>query len=164
MRGNFITDRRGTLNPNYKDGRRNTRLYRIWANMKTRCYNAKSESYIYYGGRGVTICPEWLNDFQTFYKWSILNGYADNLTIDRIDVNGNYEPSNCRWVTVAIQSNNRRNNHFVTIDGITKTLSEWCIHYGVNYKTVRDRLRRGWNYIDALQKPIETKFGKKRVI
>lgn len=163
MRGNRITDRHGALNSNYKDSRKNTCLYRIWVNMKNRCYNSKTEMFKYYGGRGITICDEWRNDFTAFYNWSIINGYSDDLTIDRIDVNGNYEPSNCRWVSVAEQNVNRRNNHYITLNGITKSLSEWCRYYSINYQTVQDRLRRGWNYSDALQKPIETKF-RKRVV
>lgn len=91
------------------------------------------------------------------------NGYAEDLTIDRIDNNSNYEPLNCRWVTVKEQSVNRANNCYITIGEETKVLSEWCEIYNINYKTVRDRLRRGWSYKDALTKPVQTKF-RKRVI
>lgn len=163
MRGNFVTDRCGDLNPNYKHGRKNTRLYRIWANMKTRCYNTHSTHYKRYGGRGITVCEEWKNDFKAFYDWSMTNGYAENLTIDRIDNNGNYEPLNCRWVTVKEQSANRCNNRYVAIEGETKALSEWCEIYNINYKTVRDRLRRGCSYKKALTMPVQTKF-RKRVV
>ena len=163
MRCNFITDRHGNLNPNYKDGRKNTRLYRIWGNMKSRCYNVHVTHYERYGGRGIKVCDEWKNDFKAFYDWSMSNGYTDNLTIDRINNNGNYEPLNCRWVTVKEQSINRSNNHHVAIDDEIKTLSEWCEIYNINYKTVRDRLKRGWNYKDALTIPVKTKF-RKRVV
>lgn len=83
------------------------RLYHTWNGIKYRCENKNSKDYPHYGGRGIKMCPEWRNDFQAFYDWAMSNGYADNLTIDRIDVNGNYEPSNCRWITVAEQNRNK---------------------------------------------------------
>lgn len=90
-------------------GQSNTRLFRIWANMKTRCYLNTKPDYKYYGGRGITICDEWKNDFQVFYDWAMCHGYREDLTIDRINVNGNYEPSNCRWVDMKTQNKNKRN-------------------------------------------------------
>lgn len=85
-----------------------SRLYRIWLGMKTRCSNSNNHSYKYYGGRGITMCEEWFNDYLAFKQWSLDHGYAENLTIDRIDVNGNYEPSNCRWITMSEQQSNKR--------------------------------------------------------
>lgn len=85
-----------------------TRLYRIYYKMKERCYRPKNDNYKYYGGLGVIICDEWLNDFKRFAEWALSNGYSDNLTIDRIDPSGNYEPSNCRWITIQEQQRNRR--------------------------------------------------------
>ena len=161
MRGNFTKDRNGCKNPNYKHGLRKTRLFSIWANMKTRCQNPNTPVYEYYGARGITVCDEWKDDFQSFYDWSMMNGYSDNLTIDRIDNDGNYEPSNCRWVTMKEQSENTRRNHIVVLNEISKPLSVWCNIYNINYKTVRDRLKRGWSYQDALSKPVQTKFRKK---
>lgn len=92
-------------------GKSNTKLYNVWRGMKKRCYCQENENFKYYGGRGITICEEWRDNFEAFYTWAISNGYADNLSIDRIDVNGNYEPSNCRWATVAEQNRNKRKTY-----------------------------------------------------
>lgn len=114
-------------------GKRNTRLYEIWAGMKSRCLNPSIREYKWYGAKGVVICPEWLNDFQAFYDWAIAHGYADNLTIDRIDNNKGYSPDNCRWATKKEQQNNRSNNRFLTYNGETHNISEWAKKFGVEY-------------------------------
>lgn len=118
------------------------RLYSIYTDMKTRCYNSRSNGYSDYGGRGILICDEWRNDFHSFYDWAISHGYLDNLSIDRIDVNGNYEPSNCKWSTAKEQVRNRRNTLLFECGTEKKTLKEICDLFGLNYKTEHTRLSR----------------------
>lgn len=162
MRGNFITDRNGNKNPNYKHGLRNTRLFRIWNNMKTRCYNPNAEHYDRYGERGIIVCDEWLNDFQAFYDWAMSNGYQENLTLDRKDNDGPYSPNNCRWATQKEQANNTSRCKYITINGETKTAREWCTITGVNYSTALDRIRTcGWSPEKAVTTPPNPKFRKK---
>lgn len=128
-----------------------TRLYWIWAKMKSRCMNYKDKYFADYGGRGITVCDEWLK-FEDFQDWAMANGYTDELTIDRIDVNGNYEPSNCRWATRMEQTANRRVSRCITFDGKTKTISQWAAEYGLNYYTLYSRVKRGWPIEEALQR------------
>jgi hypothetical protein len=109
-----------------KHGMTGTRIYMTWQNIIKRCKSKTDKSYKWYGGRGITICEEWANDFQSFYNWALENGYSDDLTIDRIDVNGNYEPSNCRWVTFKEQQRNKSNNVYIEYNGQIKTLCEWA--------------------------------------
>lgn len=134
-----------------------TRLYGVWLNMIERCEREQSDSFQNYGGRGIKVCPEW-HDFATFRDWAVLAGYDENAprgecTIDRIDVNGNYCPENCRWANVKTQSNNRRNNRMIEHNGEVKTLSEWVDIYGTSYKLVLDRLGLGWDFERALTAP-----------
>lgn len=119
--------------------------------MKQRCYNENNTRYKHYGGRGIAVCDEWRNNFQAFYDWSMANGYKDTLTIDRIDVNGNYEPNNCRWITNKEQQRNRRDNKLYTINNVTKCLSEWCEIYNINYSTAHYRLLKGLTIKQALE-------------
>ena len=143
-----VTNRQTTHNSS------KTRLFRIWQHMKARCYNPNYKFYSYYGGRGITICDEWRNDFISFQQWSLSHGYTDELTLDRINTNGNYEPDNCRWVTRKIQQNNNRRNLNFTINGETKTLAQWCEIYGVPHRRTRYRaIDLGWDIVDALTIP-----------
>lgn len=116
------------------------RILRIYGAMKHRCYNKNDERYNDYGGRGIIICDEWLNDYFKFKEWALNNGYKDNLSIDRVNVNGNYEPSNCRWCTQKEQMNNTRVNKMLEYKGRTQTLSEWCDELKLNYFRVKARL------------------------
>lgn len=122
------------------------RLHNIWSLMKSRCYNKNNKSYHIYGGRGISVCDEWKNDYECFKNWAESNGYSDELTIDRIDVNGNYEPNNCRWITIEKQQNNRRNNKRITIGNSTHTIAEWSKISGVSQTTIWARIfKYGWN-------------------
>ena len=135
-----------------KHGMSYSRLYKVWKDMKGRCYKPTSKRFSAYGARGIKVCDEWLS-FENFYKWSLSNGYSDDLTIDRINNDGNYEPSNCRWVTMKTQANNRRTNHLLTYKGETHTLKEWAEITGINYNTLVGRINRlGWSIEKTLNK------------
>lgn len=131
-----------------------TRLYKIWSAIKDRCYNENSKEYIDYGGRGISMCKSWRDSFEVFRDWALENNYSDNLTIDRIDFNGNYEPNNCRWTTMKEQSNNRRSNHLLTYNGKTQTMTQWAEELGLGYCTLQSRINRdGWTVEEALTIP-----------
>ena len=132
-----------------------SKLYKVWSGMKTRCYNKNFIYYCNYGGRGIIICDEWLNDFATFYNWAIANGYKDHLTIDRLDVNGNYEPSNCRWATRKEQNNNMTKNIIIKYNGEEKTISQWSTEFNLNRTALYYRIKRGWDIEKALTTPIK---------
>lgn len=117
-----------------------TRLYSIWRHTITRCYDTKSDHYHIYGARGITVCDEWKTDFLSFREWALNSGYNDELSIDRIDVNGNYCPENCRWATRKEQQRNMRNNRYVTYRGETKLLVEWCEELNLPQEIMRTRL------------------------
>lgn len=136
-----------------KHGDTGSRLYRIWQGMKGRCYNENRETYKYYGGKGIVVCDEWLNDYDAFKTWALNCGYSDDLTIDRIDYDGNYEPENCRWITKAEQAANTSKNYRITINKSTRHLSEWCKIFCVRYDVVYGRLRGGWSEVEALTTP-----------
>ena len=137
---------------NKKHGKTNTRLFTIWNDMKQRCSNPKQPSYKNYGGRDIKVCNEWLNNFQNFYNWAISNGYNENLSIDRIDVNGDYEPSNCRWATSRKQGNNKRTNRIVFYKGKKYTISELSELIKIPYATLLWRINHNWDEEDLNMK------------
>ena len=138
-----------------KHGKKGTRPYVIWADMKQRCCDSKSVNFSNYGGRGITVCDEWLHDFKDFYDWAMSHGYRDDLTLDRIDVNGNYCPENCRWATKAEQDNNTRVNRRVTYNGETHTIAEWAEITGIKYATLWRRICvLKWDIEKALSTPV----------
>lgn len=118
--------------------------------MKNRCYKPNTTYYEYYGGRGISICDEWRTSYEAFRDWAVSSGYMDGLTIDRIDVDGNYEPSNCRWVTGVAQANNRRSNRNYTYNGGTHDLTEWAKLRNINPKTLFSRIYAGWDFERAI--------------
>ena len=122
-----------------------TRLYNIWGNMIARCYAQNASGFERYGGVGITVCDEWRNSYEAFATWAREHGYSEDLTLDRINGKGNYEPSNCRWVTRVEQQNNRKNNHVVIYQGKEYTVAQLARHLNINYSTLNVRLHRGWS-------------------
>lgn len=131
-----------------------TRLYRIWQYMRKRCTNQNAINYERYGGRGITVCPEWQEDFAAFRDWAVANGYRDNLSIDRKDNNGPYSPENCRWATAHEQGNNRRSTHLITYNGETHSIKQWSEITGIAESTIWNRLKAGATPEDALTRPV----------
>lgn len=125
------------------DGFSGTKLKSVYMNILDRCYNAKNHAYKDYGGRGISVCDEWLHDFKAFYDWAMSNGYKEGLTIERINVNGEYAPENCRWATKKEQASNRRSNHLVNYNGKDYTVSQLADMLQVNRSTIYYRLKRG---------------------
>ena len=138
----------------YKHGLSHTRIDNIYKAIISRCYNENNNRYSVYGEKGINVCNEWLSDKKKFFDWAFNNGYSENLTIDRIDPNGNYEPSNCRWVSCKVQANNKTNNRIIEFDGQSHTLAEWSDITGITVSTLWARLKRGWSVEDTLTKRI----------
>lgn len=138
------------------------RIYSVWFAMLDRCENPKNISYKNYGGRGIKVCEEW-HDVEIFYSWACENGYSEQLTgieqsIDRIDVNGNYTPSNCKFVSAKEQHNNTRRNKYITYDGVTHTIAEWAEIKGMIWQTLNNRISVcKWSVEDALNKPVRAR-------
>ena len=150
--------RAGSNNGHYKHGGRHTKLYSVWGSMKRRCYSKNDSHYPRWGGRGITICSEWLLDFSNFQRWALNNGYAEGLTIDRIDNNGNYCPENCRWIPSSEQNNNQRTNRLITYKGRTQNLKQWSRELNINYGTLLSRLDDShWTIAKAFETPVKDK-------
>lgn len=130
---------------NRSHGQSKTRLYRIWCAMIKRCENPNAEGYENYGGRGVSVCTEWRNSFETFRDWSLTHGYTEKLTIDRNDVNEGYCPENCRWADRVDQMNNTRRTRHFEYGGRVHTLREWSNITGIPFTRLKGRLQRGWS-------------------
>ncbi|WP_333604079.1 hypothetical protein [Lactobacillus acetotolerans] len=134
-----------------KHGNSKTKLYKVWVAMRKRCRSVNDKDYANYGKRGIRVCDDW-KEFKNFKDWSIKNGYRGGLSIDRIDVDSGYNPNNCRWVDDTIQANNRTNNHKITVDEETLTLSEWSKKTGIKYSTLSSRINTyGWDIKRALE-------------
>lgn len=125
-------------------GMSKSNIYKVFTGMLQRCNNKKHKNYKDYGARGISVCKDWLT-FESFYKWSMENGYRENITLDRVDNNGNYSPSNCKWVTMAQQSLNKRSSFYITFNGKTQTLKEWCNELNIPYPQIYTRIAvKGW--------------------
>lgn len=129
----------------------------ILKGMKQRCYYKKHNKYKDYGGRGIGIHQEWIDNPVSFYDWAYDNGYKEGLSIERIDNNGNYEPSNCTFIEVNEQQQNKRKNNWITINGKTKILADWCKQFNINRNTVSSRVKRGMGYEEALTRSVNNK-------
>ena len=134
-------------------GMTNTRIFHEWQSMLQRCNNPNNQRYEDYGGRGIKVCDEWIDNFVSFYEWSMDNGYDEILTLDRKDVDGDYSPDNCRWVTNLEQQSNKRNNRVIECNGEKYILNEWARITGLNAQTIAWRIDRGWSVEEALYTP-----------
>lgn len=142
---------------------KHSRLSNVFHNMHKRCYHSYSKDYHNYGARGITVCKEWLNNeksgignctkgFIAFKEWALANGYADNLTLDRIDSNKDYCPENCHWVTIRVQENNKRDNLYIDYKGKRQSLSDWCRELELDYRKTHRKIRYlGWSIDEAFE-------------
>lgn len=149
-----------------KHNKSRDKIYKVFTGMKARCYNKNSIEYKNYGARGIKICEEWLNNFLNFYDWAIANGYDENTehgkcTIDRIDVNGDYCPNNCRFVSNLIQQRNKRNNRFIEYKGIKLCVADWEKRLNFSQGTIKTRIKNGWSIKQIIETPIH---GDKNII
>ena len=147
-----------TRNRSITHGATDTKEYTVWEGMRARCRNQNKQDFKNYGGRGIKVCDRWINSFENFIEDMGL--CPENLTIERIDNDGNYSPENCRWGTRKEQALNRRSNNILTHEGVSKTISEWAEMLNVERSAIAHRLERGWSVEDALEKPFENKKHK----
>lgn len=156
----FINDHQttcGRLHKKYENSNVGYALYSAWNSMCRRCYNPKDHKYYRYGARGIEVCKEWKNDYDVFYSWAISNGYKLGLSLDRINNDGNYEPSNCRWTTRKQQQRNTCRNKIIQYNGETRCLAEWCELLNLPYVTTNSRLHKGWSVERAFNTPIKSR-------
>ena len=151
----------GNTNPAFRHGLSDTPEYKIWVDMRQRCSNPNRRNFIHYGGRGITVCARW-QAFASFLA-DIGNRPGPGYSIERIDVNGNYEPGNVKWATVIEQRNNMRSNHWIEIDGRRLTIGAWAKERGIDERLIRIRIRRGASERDAVMWPVLPNTGRKRV-
>ena len=155
--GCFIADFNRSVRT--KHGYCGSRLYEIWCGMKKRCLNPNNHAYKYYGGRGIKVSEDWIY-FESFCDWALSNGYRDDLTLERLDFNGNYEPSNCSWIPLKEQNNNKKTSKIITYKGKTRSLKDWANHLGIYYQTLHGRLAAGWSVEKAFNTPVGTTLKK----
>lgn len=141
---------------NLKHGDSKTRLYNIWIKMRDRCKNSNNADWESYGGRGIKVCREWEESYAAFREWAMFNGYADKLSIDRINVDGDYCPENCRWTTNIVQGNNRRDNRRFQYKGMLITIRDASKISGLKYSTIKARLKYGWPIDKAIETPLDS--------
>lgn len=152
----YVANKRVKHGESPNHGKKASRLYTIWANMRSRCNNPNAQSYAYYGARGIKVCPKW-DEYSEFKKWAHATGYSDDLSIDRIDTDGDYTPENCRWATHKEQMNNTRRNHLLEYGGESMTMKAWSERTGIPYHTLKHRINTyGFTTEEALTRTVST--------
>ena len=138
---------------NMKHGMSNSRIFKIWAGMKSRCYNKNAPAYKNYGGRGIFVCQSWIENFEEFEKWAFEHGYSDDLEIDRIDNNGPYSPPNCRWVTRKENCRNRRNNYMIDINGVEyQSIAEAAEKLNILHSSISNQIKKHGKHLLFVEK------------